>query len=56
MPSPCGQQQDVASFHPELAAALSKALQSGRPSCVEVHVSLDPIPPEERVIMGGSPF
>ncbi|MEU3342746.1 thiamine pyrophosphate-binding protein [Streptomyces sp. NPDC006668] len=40
----------------ELAPALAKALQSGRPSCVEVHVSLDPIPPEERVIMGGSPF
>ncbi|WP_330351194.1 thiamine pyrophosphate-binding protein [Streptomyces sp. NBC_00582] len=40
----------------ELAPALAKALQSGRPSCIEVHVSLDPIPPEERVIMGGSPF
>ncbi|MFF3967959.1 thiamine pyrophosphate-binding protein [Streptomyces griseorubiginosus] len=40
----------------ELAPTLAKALQSGRPSCVEVHVSLDPIPPEERVIMGGSPF
>ncbi|MFI1046641.1 thiamine pyrophosphate-binding protein [Streptomyces griseoruber] len=40
----------------ELAPALAKALQSGRPSCMEVHVSLDPIPPEERVIMGGSPF
>ncbi|MGW0705856.1 thiamine pyrophosphate-binding protein [Streptomyces sp. NPDC002643] len=40
----------------ELAPTLAKALLSGRPSCVEVHVSLDPIPPEERVIMGGSPF
>ncbi|GAA2484683.1 thiamine pyrophosphate-binding protein [Streptomyces longisporus] len=40
----------------ELAPALAKALRNGRPSCVEVHVSLDPIPPEERVIMGGSPF
>jgi acetolactate synthase-1/2/3 large subunit len=29
----------------ELAPALTKALHSGRPSCIEVHVSLDPIPP-----------
>jgi acetolactate synthase-1/2/3 large subunit len=40
----------------ELAPTLAKALESGRPSCIEVHVSLDPIPPEERVIMGGTPF
>lgn len=40
----------------ELAPALSKAFAGRRPACVEVHVSLDPIPPEERVIMGGSPF
>jgi acetolactate synthase I/II/III large subunit len=40
----------------ELGPALAKALTVRRPACIEVHVSLDPIPPEERVIMGGSPF
>ncbi|MFD4603846.1 thiamine pyrophosphate-binding protein [Streptomyces sp. NPDC058464] len=40
----------------DLAPALTKALAARRPACVEVHVSLDPVPPEERVIMGGSPF
>ena len=40
----------------ELGPALAKALAVRRPACIEVHVSLDPIPPEERVIMGGRPF
>ena len=40
----------------ELAPALAKAIRSQRPTCLDVQVSLDPIPPEERVIMGGSPF
>lgn len=40
----------------ELAPALAKALARKQPACLDVHVSLDPVPPEERVIMGGSPF
>jgi acetolactate synthase-1/2/3 large subunit len=40
----------------ELAPAVAKAVAARRPACIEVHVSLDPVPPEERVIMGGSPF
>jgi acetolactate synthase-1/2/3 large subunit len=40
----------------DLAPAITKALNSGHTSCIDVQVSLDPIPPEERVIMGGSPF
>lgn len=40
----------------DLAPALAKAIGSKRPTCLDVQVSLDPIPPEERVIMGGSPF
>jgi len=40
----------------EIGPAITNALAGGRPACIEVHVSLDPVPPEERVIMGGSPF
>ncbi|ALU73465.1 thiamine pyrophosphate-binding protein (plasmid) [Rhodococcus erythropolis R138] len=40
----------------ELRPAIEAALKSGRPTCIDVRVSLAPIPPEERVIMGGGPF
>jgi thiamine pyrophosphate-dependent acetolactate synthase large subunit-like protein len=40
----------------ELAPTIAKAINTRRPACVEVHVRLDPVPPEERVIMGGAPF
>jgi acetolactate synthase-1/2/3 large subunit len=40
----------------DLAPAIREALAGRRPACIDVQVSLDPIPPEERVIMGGSPF
>jgi acetolactate synthase I/II/III large subunit len=40
----------------DLAPALARAISSQRPTCLDVQVSLDPIPPEERVIMGGTPF
>ncbi|QUD90262.1 thiamine pyrophosphate-binding protein [Phenylobacterium montanum] len=39
-----------------LDEALSQALSRDRPACIEVMVAIDPIPPEERVIMGGEPF
>ncbi len=40
----------------DLAPVIEKAVTSRRTTCLDVQVSLDPIPPEERVIMGGSPF
>ncbi len=40
----------------ELVPALRSALASGRPTCIDVQVSLAPVPPEENVIMGGKPF
>jgi acetolactate synthase I/II/III large subunit len=40
----------------DLTPALTKAITRRRPACLDVQVSLDPIPPEEHVIMGGSPF
>jgi len=40
----------------DLAPAIREALACHRPACIDVQVSLDPVPPEERVIMGGSPF
>lgn len=40
----------------ELAPALTKALAARRTACLDVQVDLAPVPPEERVIMGSSPF
>ncbi|MBY6708651.1 thiamine pyrophosphate-binding protein [Rhodococcus sp. BP-241] len=40
----------------ELRPAIESALRSRRPTCIDVRVSLDPIPPEERSLMGGGPF
>ncbi|GGI40442.1 acetolactate synthase, large subunit, biosynthetic type [Cnuibacter physcomitrellae] len=40
----------------DLVPALESALVSGRPTCIDVQVSLAPVPPEENVIMGGKPF
>jgi len=40
----------------DLAGAIGTALGSGRPACIDVQVDLDPIPPEERVLMGQLPF
>ncbi|PRY18301.1 thiamine pyrophosphate-binding protein [Kineococcus rhizosphaerae] len=40
----------------DLAPALQEALTGGRTACVEVRVQLSPVPPEERVLMGGDPF
>jgi acetolactate synthase-1/2/3 large subunit len=40
----------------ELRPAIEAALVARRPTCIDVRVSLAPIPPEERVLMGGGPF
>jgi acetolactate synthase-1/2/3 large subunit len=40
----------------DLAPTIARALNTGRPACIDVRVNLDPIPPEERVLMGGLPF
>jgi acetolactate synthase I/II/III large subunit len=40
----------------ELGPAFRAALAAKRPACIDVRVSLDPIPPGERVLMGGAPF
>jgi acetolactate synthase-1/2/3 large subunit len=39
-----------------LADTIRGAIASGRPACIDVQVDLDPIPPEEKVLMGGLPF
>jgi acetolactate synthase I/II/III large subunit len=39
-----------------LRAALSMALSKNEPACINVLVDLDPIPPEELVVMGMDPF
>jgi len=46
---------DVTSLD-QVGPAIQAALATGRPTCIDVRVSLDPIPPEERVVMGGNPF
>lgn len=46
---------DVTSLD-ELGPAIQAALATGRPTCIDVRVSLAPMPPEERVVMGGLPF
>ncbi|MGW2888031.1 thiamine pyrophosphate-binding protein [Streptomyces griseoruber] len=46
---------DVTSLD-QLGPAIQAALTSGRPTCIDVRVSLAPMPPEEKVVMGGSPF
>jgi acetolactate synthase-1/2/3 large subunit len=40
----------------QLRPAIEAALAARRPTCIDVRVSLAPIPPEERVLMGGGPF
>lgn len=40
----------------QLGPAIQAALASGRPTCIDVRVSLAPMPPEEKVVMGASPF
>lgn len=39
-----------------LSAALGAALTRNEPACINVMVDLDPIPPEELVVMGMDPF
>jgi acetolactate synthase-1/2/3 large subunit len=39
-----------------LRDVILEALAAGRPACIDVQVDLDPIPPEEKVLMGGLPF
>jgi acetolactate synthase-1/2/3 large subunit len=39
-----------------LEAALTSALGSERPACINVHVDREPIPPEEMILMGRKPF
>ncbi len=46
---------DVTSLD-QLGPAIQSALTTGRPACIDVRVSLDPMPPEEKVVMGASPF
>jgi acetolactate synthase I/II/III large subunit len=40
----------------DIGPAIAAALASGRPTCLDIQVELDPIPPEERVLMGQLPF
>jgi acetolactate synthase-1/2/3 large subunit len=40
----------------QLRPAIEAALAARRPTCIDVRVSLAPVPPEERVLMGGGPF
>jgi acetolactate synthase-1/2/3 large subunit len=40
----------------DLRPALEAAFASRRPTCIDVRVDLEPIPPEERNLMGGGPF
>ncbi|BBC31017.1 Benzaldehyde lyase [Streptomyces graminofaciens] len=40
----------------QLGPAIEAALAARRPTCIDVRVSLAPIPPEERVLNGGAPF
>jgi acetolactate synthase-1/2/3 large subunit len=40
----------------QLGPAIHSALASGRPTCIDVRVSLGPVPPEEKTVMGASPF
>ncbi|MCM2438739.1 thiamine pyrophosphate-binding protein [Agrobacterium vitis] len=46
----------LATDESSLRDALTQALAGNRPACINVQVDLDPIPPEERIIMGGMPF
>jgi acetolactate synthase-1/2/3 large subunit len=39
-----------------LDAALTRALSTQRPACINVMVRLDPIPPEELILIGMDPF
>jgi acetolactate synthase-1/2/3 large subunit len=36
--------------------ALRQALSRDRPACIDVRVDLEPLPPEERIMMGMAPF
>ncbi|MBY4108203.1 thiamine pyrophosphate-binding protein [Rhodococcus fascians] len=40
----------------DLKPVIESAVKSRRPTCIDVRVSLDPIPPEELNLMGGGPF
>ncbi|MER6497114.1 thiamine pyrophosphate-binding protein [Streptomyces griseorubiginosus] len=40
----------------QLRPAIEAALAARHPTCIDVRVSLAPIPPEERVLNGGAPF
>ncbi|MEU1268292.1 thiamine pyrophosphate-binding protein [Streptomyces sp. NPDC005799] len=40
----------------QLRPTIEAALAARRPTCIDVRVSLAPIPPEERVLNGGAPF
>jgi acetolactate synthase-1/2/3 large subunit len=40
----------------QLGPAIEVALAARRPACIDVRVSLEPIPPEERVMNGEPPF
>lgn len=39
-----------------LDEAITQALANGRPACINVSVALDPIPPEELILIGMDPF
>lgn len=39
-----------------LEAALRAALETPKPACINVRVALEPIPPEEKLLMGQDPF
>jgi len=38
------------------SAALTQALGTSTPACINVRVALDPIPPEELILIGRNPF
>jgi len=39
-----------------LERALTEALARDRPACINVEVDIDPIPPEEMLLIGRDPF
>lgn len=36
--------------------ALKSAFEGNRPACIDVRIALDPIPPEENILLGNPPF
>ncbi|MNT98452.1 Benzaldehyde lyase [compost metagenome] len=56
MASAFGADAHIATDGESLSAALAAALTGNRPTCINVIVDIDPIPPEELFIMGMDPL